>query len=97
MSGRAGYVHHIPLCHTLQLYDLHEIYCLFYDYIYEKLPPFFHYKLTLFSSRHSTMLLCITYRRTNLAPSSMFHTLPNIWNPLPEELKTNLQIKRNFL
>ena len=83
--------HHIPLCLSLKILDLEHLYdikalCFFYDYLHNRLPPFFANKLILYNRRDE---LCIKskYRRTDIAASTVFHTLPNIWNPLPKTLK----------
>ena len=93
ISGKKRNDHHIPLCYELQILDLKHIYSVrslsfFYEYIHGTLPPFFTDKLTLYSSRHSTMLIKTNYRRTKLASLFLLNTLPEIWNPLPEEVKT---------
>ena len=103
ISKKGKITHHIPLCAFLEILDLEHLYCLralsfFYDYYHENLPPFFMNKLIINHSRSSNILLKIQYRRTELASCTIFHTLPNIWNPLPEELKIEInKSKATFL
>ena len=87
--------HHIPLCYSLQLLDLEDIYnvkslSFFYDYYHGELPPFYVNFLVLYVSRNNELLIKTNYRRTNLAASSLQNTLPNIWNPLPPSTKAYL-------
>ena len=84
--------HHIPLCSSLNVLDLEQLYdikalCFFYDYYHDKLPPFFANKLTLTHNRNDELCIKIKYRRTDIAATNIFHTLPDIWNPLPNNLK----------
>ena len=37
--------------------------------------------------RNDELYIKIAYRRTDIASSSIAHTLPNIWNSLPPQLK----------
>ena len=103
ISIHGYHFHHIPLCHTLQILDLEHVYELkalsfFYDYYHDKLPPSLHNKLILYHNRDNELLLRKQYRRTDIASSSLFHTLPNIWNPLPNSVKLFIQhSKASFL
>ena len=103
ISGMTPYAHHIPLCYSLKLLDLEHLYCIrslsfFYDYYHRVLPPFFRDKFTTCISRDDTVLIKTKYRRTDLASSTLFHTLPNTWNPLPSYIKSNIdKSKRTFL
>ena len=103
ISSQGYRSHHIPLCFTLQTLDLEHIYELkalsfLYDYYHDKLPPFLHNKLIFYYNRHNELCLKTQYRRTDIASSSLFHTLPNIWNPLPNNLKLSiLNSKQSFL
>ena len=89
------YSHHIPLCHSLQLLELEDIYnvkslSFFFDYFHGTLPPFFANFFALYVSRNNEILIRTNYRRTNLAASSLLNSLPNIWNPLPLSIKSSL-------
>ena len=91
--ARAGYTdHHIPLCYDLCILDLPDLYnvkamSLFYDFFHGLLPSslsnLFHIKY----NASNNIILTISCRRTNIAASSISHTLPGIWNPLPDDLK----------
>lgn len=91
--ARAGYTdHHIPLCYDLCILDLPDLYnvksmSLFYDFFHGLLPSslsnLFHIKY----NASNNIILSISCRRTNIAASSISHTLPGIWNPLPDDLK----------
>ena len=91
------------MLYTLQLLDLEHIYelkalSLLHDFYHNKLPPFFKNKITFYKNRHNELLLKIHYRRTNIASSSPFNTLPNIWNPLPIAIKSLIKkSKSTFL
>ena len=84
--------HHIPLCSSLNVLDLEQLYdikalCFFYDNYHDKLPPFFANKLTLTHNRNDELCIKIKYKRTDIAATNIFQTLPDIWNPLPNNLK----------
>ena len=84
--------HHIPLCYSLKVLDLEDLYSVkalsfFHNYFHGILPPFFANKLSLYYSKDDELLLRIQYRRTDVAASSLLYTLPNIWNPLPSDIK----------
>ena len=96
--------HHIPICYSLNILDLHDIYnvkalSFFHYYFHGKLPPFFHNKIQIYiRSRTNEMLLKSTFHRTHLADSLLFNKLPHIWNSLPNDLKTALyQSKPAFI
>ena len=92
--------HHIPICSSLQLLDLEDIYnvralSFFYDFFHDKLPPYFNQFVSLRYSRNDELFIKTRFHRTNIASSSLCHTLPYIWNPLPIEIKNNL-LKSKF-
>lgn len=92
--------HHIPICHSLQLLNLPDLYNLkaltfFYDYYHGKLPPFFNNKLSFQLSRNNEMILKTQYRRTDIAAMFLFNTLPSIWNPLPTDIKSQINKSKN--
>ena len=102
--SKQGYLsHHIPLCHTLQILDLEQLYDMkalsfLHDYYHDKLPPLFNDKFSFYNNRNNELCLKIRYRRTDIASAALYHTLPNIWNPLPNQLKAYLpKSKRVFL
>ena len=103
VSKQGYFSHHIPLCYTLQILDLEHIYDMkalsfLHDYYHGKLPPFFNDKFNFFTNRNNELCLKIHYRRTDIASSSLYYTLPNIWNTLPNELKLYIsKSKRVFL
>ena len=103
ISKRGFYSHHIPLCWTLQILDLEHLYnlkalSLFHDYYHGKLPPFFLNKLTLYYSRNNSLLIQTKFRRTDIASCNYFNTIPNVWNPLPDNLKSVItKSKKTFL
>ena len=101
ISGKSAYAHHIPLCHSLNLLDLEHLYCirslsLFYDYFHGKLPPFFLNKFSLFLSRDNSLHIKTKYRRTELASSTIFHTLSNTWNTLPNQIKSEIHKSKSI-
>ena len=70
---------------------------LLHDYYHNSLPPFFTNKFDFY---HNSNELClkIKYRRTEIASATIFHTLPNIWNPLPVQIKSSIKkSKKTFL
>lgn len=95
--------HHIPICYELKILDLEHLYnikalSLFYDYFHGKLPPFFVNKLSLHYNRHNELIIKTQFRRTDLASTLVFNTLPTIWNTLPSDLKSYLsKTKKTFL
>ena len=95
--GRAKYLaHHIPLCFTLNVLDLQDLYntkalAFFYDYYHGVLPPSLLNILHLQYTRSNNLIIKTSFRRTKLAASSLLHTLPNIWNPLPENIKRAIE------
>ena len=103
ISNQNFFSHHIPLCNTLQLLDLQHIYdlkamSLLYDYYHNSLPPFFTNKFDFYHNRNNELCLKIKYRRTEIASATIFHTLPNIWNPLPVQIKSSIKkSKKTFL
>ena len=86
--------HHIPICSRFNLLDLQDLYhvkalTFLHDFYHGKLPPFFSNKLQFYFPRRSNdMLLKSNFRRTSLADTLLFNTLPEIWNPLPSNIKT---------
>lgn len=95
--------HHIPLCFNLKILDLPELYnvkalSFFYDFYHGKLPPAFCNIFSLCNDRNNQLFIKTQYRRTDLAASTIIHTLPNIWNPLPADLKLLIsKSKSNFM
>ena len=95
--------HHIPLCYSLEILDLEHLYSVralsfFNDYFHGNLPPFFLNKFNLYFSRNNVLFIKTNYRRTDIASCSIFHTLTNIWNPLPSELKIEIsKSKKTFI
>ena len=87
--------HHIPICSSLGLLDLEDIYnvralSFFYDFFHGDLPPFFVNFVSLHYSRNNELFLKTKFRRTNIASSILCHTLPYIWNVLPVNMKSNI-------
>ena len=102
--AKAGvHAHHIPLCQSLDILDLVDLYSVkalsfFHDYFHGKLPPFFLNKFNLYYSRDDSLLIKTNFRRTDIASSSIFNTLTNVWNPLPHDLKLQIsKSKKTFL
>ena len=95
--------HHIPLCYKLQVLDLTDIYCIkalsfLHDCFHGNTPPSLNNLFIFKYSRDNQLTLSTTYRRTNLASTTVLHTIPNIWNPLPPAIKANiLKPKKTFL
>ena len=94
--------HHIPLCYQLELLDLPELYSIkalsfLHQYIHGYLPPSLSNIISFYYSRNDELLIKTQYCRTNIASSTIIHTLPNIWNPLPKDLKIAIfQSKATF-
>ena len=87
--------HHIPICYSLKLLSLEDLYnvkalSFFYDFYHGNLPPYFSNFLSLFFSKNNEIMIRTKYRRTDIAACLISNTLPNIWNPLPSEVKTDL-------
>ena len=100
ISKQGFYCHHIPLCFSLQLLDLEHLYNLkalsfFHSYYHGNLPPFFSNKINLYYTRDGCLQIKTQHRRTNIAASNIFHTLPNIWNNLPPLLKSEISKSKN--
>ena len=91
--ANAGYIaHHIPLCYNLNMLDLSDLYnvkalSLFYDFFHGLLASSLSDLFLLRYNKDNKILLSITCRRTDIAASSISHTLPGIWNPLPDDIK----------
>ena len=103
ISGQGYSAHHIPLCFSLQILDLEHVYDLkalsfLHDYYHEKVPPFCQNKLMFYYNKDNVLSLKIQFRRTDTASATLFHTLPNIWNSLPNYLKLDIDTsKASFL
>ena len=102
--SKAGYLaHHIPLCYNLNILDLPDIYnvralSFFYDYFHGTLPPSLLSMFSLQYTKDVNLLIKTSYRRTDIAAASLTHTLPNIWNPLPDKIKLAInKSKTKFL
>ena len=95
--------HHIPLCHRLNVLDLPDLYSLkalsfCHDHFHGNLPPSLSNLFTFDFTRGNQLIVKTRYRRTNLAASSIIHTLPNIWNTLPHEIQLSIfKSKGHFL
>ena len=95
--------HHIPLCHDLKLPDLPDLYnvkslVFFYDFYHGNLPPTLSHIFSFRSGRNNELFIKISHRRTDIASSSLVHTLPEIWNCLPFELKLEIiKSKKTFI
>lgn len=103
ISNSPSKAHHIPLCHSLGILDLEDLYStkalsFLYDYIHGNLPSTFQDKLHLYFSRNNELLIKIKYRRTDTASRLLYNTLPNIWNHLESNIKTEItKSKKTFI
>ena len=89
------FAHHIPLCYKFQILNLHDLYkvkalSFFHDYIHGNLPSAFSNSFALYISRNNELLIRTRYRRTNIASSSIVHSLPSLWNELDPELRQHI-------
>ena len=95
--------HHIPICSRLQILDLPDLYSvkalsLFHDSLHGKTPPALSNLFSLKYSRDNQLIIKTIFTRTNLASSTVLHTIPNIWNPLPQNIKANIfKSKKTFI
>lgn len=95
--------HHIPLCLHLKVLDLPDLYSVkalsfCYDHFHGNLPPSLSNILTFQYTRGDKLTIKTCYRRTDLAASTIIHTLPNIWNSLPQEVQSSIfKSKSQFL
>ena len=103
MSKSNCIAHHIPLCYRHNILDFQDLFSVkalsfFYDYFYGNLPPILSNIFTLYYSRNNQLYIKTQYCRTNVAACSIIHTLPVIWNPLPDEIKSYIsKSKHTFL
>ena len=103
ISNSSSKAHHIPLCYSLEILDLEDLYStkalsFLYDYIHGNLPSTFQDKLHLYFSRNNELLIKIKYRRTDTASRLLYNTLPNIWNHLESNIKTEItKSKKTFI
>ena len=102
--AKSNYIaHHIPLCSELDILDLPDLYnvkalSLFHEFYHNNLPPALSNIFDLSYSRDGHLKVKTRFHRTNIAASSIVHTLPDIWNNLPNPIKVKIAFsKKTFL